>query len=750
MSHRESLARSGAASQAFNGEPAPLGRLDLLSVLLGLVIAGAVCYPFFGGGRLYLLDWVLGPHAPLPTSSFFGLNGGLVTSMPFQLLTAALGRVVGSAATWLTVIAFFPLAAFGIARLVDIGGGGEQPAAAMRTEDEGVVSGELPTGGRSGTVQRGSRVRIISRFAAILLYCVNPFVFDRLFAGQIAFLFGYALLPYVVSSLVRAHRRRGVQSLTPALFIAAAAGCSIQFTWIGAILVVATAISLHLRRRVILWLFLVGVAFVIMMVYVIVPSLGHQLPVTVGRRSLEAFRTLGDPHLGLIGNVLGLYGFWRVGPVLAKDIVSGWPFILLAILVVITVGARDGLKGRGLHLSREGGGPADRSSDRRVLAVILLISGTVGCFLAMGNQGPTGALFSWAYYHIPFFGTMREPEKFSSLLALAYSVFFGWGLERLVLQARGRSSVVAAVILGIALPLAYTPTIFGGLDGQVAASHPPASWSKADTIMGSGPGKALFLPWHLYLSFPFTNERIIANPAASSFRRNVIMGDNIQLPGMPTDSTSRRSAFLQYVFANGAMIHTFGHLVAPLDIRWVILAKTVDWRSYSWLNHQKDLTKVLDTPTLEMWRNDAKVFVGERMARLPSRRSPSSWPGLLAAAYSGRSSGNSRTTTGAGVSSSACGGATVRRTSEITYSVSRGRCAWVELSQPYQAGWTSGRFRAVELARGNMAVRVGNGAAVVRYSPWGWIELGYVVSGGTFVILAVLIGVQMATRRRRW
>ena len=41
---------------------------------------------------------------------------------------------------------------------------------------------------------------------------------------------------------------------------------------------------------------------------------------------------------GLGLNVLGLYGFWRPGNPLAKASISGWPFLLLAILVLVGVG----------------------------------------------------------------------------------------------------------------------------------------------------------------------------------------------------------------------------------------------------------------------------------------------------------------------------------------------------------------------------------------------------------------------------
>src|SRR6202044_358457 len=109
-----------------------------------------------------------------------------------------------------------------------------------------------------------------------------------------------------------------------------------------------------------------------------------------------------------------------------KDVVTGWPFLLLAILFVAIVGAVVRLRGDRGASATEGG---DRPS-RRAPAALLLI-GIAGYFLALGDQGPTGALFRWAYFHVPFFDVMEEPQKFLMLTALAYAVFFGWGVQRL-------------------------------------------------------------------------------------------------------------------------------------------------------------------------------------------------------------------------------------------------------------------------------------------------------------------------------
>src|SRR5205823_3961582 len=117
------------------------------------------------------------------------------------------------------------------------------------------------------------------------------------------------------------------------------------------------------------------------------------------------------PTFGLFVNLAGLYGFWRRQPALPKDYVYAWPLFLLAILLVVIVGAR----------------AAYRDPDCRRLAKTLLIAGSIGYLLALGDQGPTGAIFRWLVTHVPGFEVMREAQKFIVLVALAYAVFFGFG-----------------------------------------------------------------------------------------------------------------------------------------------------------------------------------------------------------------------------------------------------------------------------------------------------------------------------------
>lgn len=724
---------------------------DSLNLVLGLALGFLVCAPFLGGGRLFLLDWTLGPHAALVTPATLGLNG-LTSGVASSYVISLVNQLLGAAATWLPLLLFFPVATLGAGRLA----------------------------GRSP----------MSRLSAGTLYAVNPFVFNRIYAGHLLLLIGYALLPWAVVAALRTFSGQRGRWITTALWWTVLTALSPHFSWIFGLVILGALLSTCLVehrevRRLILRLMAIVAAFVTMNLYIVWPHLVTSLPTSVGSVSLDLYRTASDPHLGLLLNVLALYGFWRLGPgpTLPKDIIAGWPLLMFAILLIVGAGIRRGLRpDHGDVASLRAGEAPSTSRDEithgvltrltavsprsslvppRTLTVTLIIVGVGGYFLALGSQGPTGAVFTWMFNHVPFFAIMREPQKFVMLLALAMAVFFGWGIERVShLDERSprRTNLVVAILLGVVLPLGYSANIFYGLGGQLSTSRVPGAYEQANTVMGTGVGNVVSFPWHLYMAYPFTSERVVANIAPSTFERPVISGDNVQSGGVSTQSTSQRSSYIEGLLAHSNEIRHFGALVAPLGVKYVALSKAVDWTSYLWLDHQSDLRLILNTPALEVWRNLAYVGVGAPVARVVaatnvqdlinnSNVATSVSVGAVApGALAHLSPQGVSTTPGAGA------GAPSRRVTELSplaYLISPGRAGWVEVAAAYQRGWSINGRAAIATAQGTLLVRVGARGGVLRFTPWGVVRLSYVVSLAVFVGLAAIsVGVRRRPRVR--
>jgi hypothetical protein len=372
----------------------------------------------------------------------------------------------------------------------------------------------------------------------------------------------------------------------------------VHFVWIMLPVVVAMLVLGPRRRWALRWMSVAGVLLGGALAYLVI-SLVSRAPLgSVTAAQLAPYRTRGDGHYGLVVNVLGLYGFWRPEPALPKHSLVAWPLLLVAMLVVSACGAARLIRG----------------GDRR-LAAILIGLAVCGLLLSLGDQGPLGSFYRAAYEHLPGFAVMREPQKFIVLLAVAYAVLFGIGAEVMLGYLAGRWMRAIAVVALVALPVLYTPTMFGGYGGRIQVSRYPSSWYEADRLMGRGQGKLLFLPFHLYQGFAFTAGRAVSDLSTSFFQREVFTGEDAE-DGAPTPTASPPAPFLQFALTVAPRLHLLGRVLAPLGIEYVAVAQGGDFPDYRWVADQRDLRVVLRAPDLLLYRVTDPSVAGVSAARL--------------------------------------------------------------------------------------------------------------------------------------
>jgi hypothetical protein len=585
-------------------------------LLLGVVLAALVCYPFVGG-RLLLLDFVSGPHQPLLPATAFGLDGGQNGGVPLAIGFGLLDRLLGQAGLVVPAVIFFPLATTGAARL-------------LRTA-------VLP-----------------ARLGAGLFYAVNPFVFDRLYVGQLGVLLGYALLPFAVAALLDAAQEPHRVGRA-ACWAGATVMMSEHFAWILVPVTAAIVLTRLHRVRALIRLGAVAVGAAAISAYLLVA------PALVGTRpagpltQLTAYRTQADPRLGLLVNVAGLYGFFRPGPTEPKNLFSGWPAVLAALILVVIVGYVAVL----------------RDAVHRRDGLAILSAGIAGYFLALGDQGPTGGLFRIAYEHVPGFVIMREPDKFAVLVALAYTYGFGWGIAWLRTRSRQKVAQMAAGALAIVLPFAYTPNLLGGLGGQVQASELPSSWSVASRLVGQD--TVLFLPWQEYLPTPFTHQRVIANPAAFYFAGTVLTSQNPG-PGYGFAAEDPEHVFLDKVLGASVDLRRTRVALADLGVRFVALAKVADWQDSARVGDAPGIRLVYSSPSLDLFS------VTPTIQEIRDDRR-------------------------------------IRSLDPVDYRILPGQPGVVALPVPYSQGWALDGHPAVKLADGQVGILAPAGGGVVHYGP---------------------------------
>ena len=650
--------------------------------LLGLVLGLLVVAPWIGSGYLLLLDWVSGPEQAL-TPGVYGLSGSALDAMPFRIGTQVLRVIVGPAATaWLLILAFFPIAAAGAAAAA---GGGRWRA--------------WP--------------------AALLMVC-NPFVIDRIRAGHVAVLLGMAVLPWLFAAALHARRLDKPFAVRPALWYALAISISPHMAWIGGVLLVAVALLPRVTWTDVVRTVQVVVTAALVYGYALVLYATGTRTLNVTRADLDAYATDVGPG-GWLTTVLSLRGFWRS---FDASVVSGpglllGALLLAGVLLVVVLGLRAGW-----------GAETDRSAPLAALAV-------VGLLLGAGVSGPLAGGYRLAFDVLPLFEAMREQQKWLALVVLAYAVGFGCGVEWLARRPRRAVAAVAG-----ALPLLLAPGLVWGLGGSVRTSEYPDGWVQASDVMGPGQGTVLFLPWHAYQPFGFTDGRTVATPAAAFFARPALVSDAVELPGLRTDSTSLRSAYVDRVVAE-AGAGALGPLLAPLGVEYVAVAEGVGPpEETDWVADQADVVRVMTSPTMTLYRVTRSAVgrvgparIGDFDAAVVGYRDLG-WGTEAVLPPDDRAPADSRRSTRSGG---------IEKTSPTSWSVAAGEPGWVVIPEEWSAGWVTEGTRAVPTLAGTAAVRVGPDATVVEYAPWALLRPA--ILGSLAVLLSLVVGGLVEHRR---
>lgn len=658
-------------AETYRREPTYKRSLETFSpLLLGITISFTVCIPLLRPGYLLLLDWVIGPNAHIVSPSFYGLQGGVNTSFLSEIVTGILAHTIGSAATWLPIFLFFPLACISIARV--------------------------------------TKKSLIAKLASGLFFSINPFVVERIYAGQIVLLYGYILLPILIVTVDNWVRRDVTTVTHVVLILTLMISIDVHYAWIGGLIVLVgmiVGIKDHAIRRSIPLLLILIVS---LNIYLVIPVLGHPLPVnpTDNQTLLKAFSTRGDRHLGLFINVLGLYGFWRQMHESSKTLVSGWPFFLLGIILLSMYGLK--------VLWRR---------DEKKLALIIGTSLLVAYFLALGSQGPTGSFFNLLYRVLPGFSMMREPEKFSAILATGISILLGEGLASISLHQASRNATIAIIAIGGVLEIGYNPIIFWALHGQVQTSQLPSDWTKIANLVNRIHGNTLILPWHQYLSFPFTQKRIISNPGPEFLPGGVISGDNLQLGPISTTSTSIRSSYVNWLTKNEYNTDNFGKLLAPIGVEYIVILKTYSTGPMSWISQQKDLRVVYSSNDVELIKN--MDFAG--LAQIIPTSPIANLNTLLAEANSSHPA-NSES-----ILNNLISNRVKLKSTSTSMSYKSGKLGWLNLDTSYFPGWRLNGNSSIPSTFGTLAFKIKYRTGNVDFQPWIYIVIGYLTSAVTFL-----------------
>ena len=302
---------------------------------------------------------------------------------------------------------------------------------------------------------------------------------------------------------------------------------------------------------------------------------------STGPQLLAAYAAVPDPTVGLVPNLVGLYGFWAENTgrfTSMKAFVGAWPVVLLIVLVISGIGAYAAVR---------------RKDNLAPWAVGLVLVAVVGLILEVGISHPlTAGFVQWLDATVPLYRGMRDAGKWAALLALVYSQLFGLGaaailnwVRQLKVPAPQLEWLGAATIgLLLALPLYYGNGLLFGMHGEIRPSEYPAGWYAADQVLAADPhpGQTLFLPWHLYMSLDFVRNtnNVIASPAPSFFSVPVVISPDAGIPGVTSPADEAQAAVTQLVDAGSSA--NWASDLAKHDIKYVLLAHHFSEASRTW------------------------------------------------------------------------------------------------------------------------------------------------------------------------
>jgi hypothetical protein len=428
-----------------------------------------------------------------------------------------------------------------------------------------------------------------------------------------------------------------------------------------------------------------------------------------------------------------MYGFWRTGYVYTKDILPYWYLFFIIILFLAVHGFFLNYK----HIKY--------GINVKTFGVIAVLS----VLLAAGISGPIAGVFEFLFNNVFFFKGFREPQKFVALLVLAYAYLGGLGVaefEKIARDPVNRSGakqfgVWLIIALALATPFIYSFTTFNGFWGQLKTTDYPKDWYEVNSFLNQDEQdfKVLFLPWHLYMDFKWlpTPQKRIATPANIFFDKPVIQGDNMEAGSIYSSSADHVSKYVDFLLANRNNIDNLGELIAPLNVKYVILTKEVDYRLYDFLYNQTDLELVKDTENMIVFKNRHPVHKFYQVDSISTIRS---WNDLLDISRTGDVMDSAfvfgNTTK---INLSNIQALDQRKISPVKYEITKPSMKYIVFAEKFSEDWKLGGTAP----RSNLGVTNVYDAQwlegqTMYYERFNAYLLGYIISGVSFAILLII------------
>ena len=438
-----------------------------------------------------------------------------------------------------------------------------------------------------------------TKFVFTSLIAWNPFVIERLVAGQYLVLFGYGMIVQIVARLLAS--RNWKDDLYIAGLVVVTACFSVHFAAVGVGICLVRLIVRQMGKTKKLLSkenipTTIGV-FVILVMYVLFSfdNASWQYFMDFSRNDLYAFKTGADDTWGIILSVLGGYGFWFETYeqfISAKTILPFWPVVAIATYGLGIVG----------YVKKWKTASSDLKESLMTLGIIW-----ISCLiLVLGVAVPWLEQSSiWIYDHFRVLYILREPQKVVGVMQVIIALGCVYALDDINISKKWKYGIgIMASIYFIAMLI----IVYMG----VRMSSYPKEWFSARTYLQENlkkTEKIILFPWHRNMPMSFAYGKYIANPSGEFFGGSAIMANNYDLQTLYSHDKSLERLHIEGLIAmewdrknlqgdDVEFTPDWGVAVQAINAKYIVVLKEYDWKRYNFLRSEQSLKIVMENKKL--------------------------------------------------------------------------------------------------------------------------------------------------------
>ncbi len=399
-----------------------------------------------------------------------------------------------------------------------------------------------------------------------LLYVLNPYVAERLLAGQWLVLAGYALAPWLTVWAIKVNNAPNNAKNLVGLGLTYMLLAIVSPHWWYALTLIVIAPLAFKQRQLVMTKPKQFIGYILAFMAINSHWMAKLLQNNAGKFSQDdflTFATRADNDYGLTLNVINLYGFWSDKVFLPKHFFGPWLVVGTTMFVAACTGAFVYWK----------------TQNTKFVPKLLIAATPAILVLCLGHSSWLGRPLIESARHLPGFSGLRDTAKLIGLLALFVSLFAPFALARFSKTRSARVYTLAAALVIISM----NGLLFGAR-GQISSVDYPAGWSEASKLLENTPrNSTIVLPWQGYLNINFAKDVFMANPAKNYFGENVVTSSATNNPLLDNRQSSLDILVRQFPATQVADIPTWLNQLRSNGVERIMLIKTGNWSYYEGL-----------------------------------------------------------------------------------------------------------------------------------------------------------------------